>query len=443
MSPTTVEDDNDTPSQEPVVTNVDGLDCSVPSETATTLGTDPVNTPTSSVNGDVSVSPEELPTLTVPHAMESTDGGCEDKKCEAVLDSIATSGNDAQVSSLASHKPPTDVILASCGDKPPASSESLDGESTGDQVSSEEKLNVPSNEATKVDKDVSLSPLGQDAAGTATSTTCLEGASGDKSTLSTETGPDNAVVNDTTEETTVDGDTEVNEKPEVVSSVESTEQTTEEAESGQESDSKEATEEAGKEGEKPTEEEGSPEAEAEAETEPEEEAEPVIPAKPPKYNPFDIPEEDDSEEKTDDNDSEENTPKPAVPSRPELRKLLKRLLPKLKEEVVHGPKSESPAEKEWLRQKTELGEKNEALDILMDMVGLENVKAEFLKVKATIEAARERKGQLRRQDLNLVLMGNAGTGKIFPFPLTCREVLTFISQPPRQENNSDALLPFS
>jgi hypothetical protein len=71
---------------------------------------------------------------------------------------------------------------------------------------------------------------------------------------------------------------------------------------------------------------------------------------------------------------------------------------------------ESSARAEWERQKRELKEKNDALDQLMAMVGLEEVKTEFLKVKATINEARKRKGWLKRQDLNLVLMGNPGTG---------------------------------
>lgn len=74
-------------------------------------------------------------------------------------------------------------------------------------------------------------------------------------------------------------------------------------------------------------------------------------------------------------------------------------------------KDRSPAEAEWARQKKELGDKNKALDRLMAMIGLEDVKWEFLKIKATVAAARTRKGVLRRQDLNLVLLGNPGTGK--------------------------------
>lgn len=70
---------------------------------------------------------------------------------------------------------------------------------------------------------------------------------------------------------------------------------------------------------------------------------------------------------------------------------------------------ESPSRLEWLRQKTELGEENEPLDRLMCMVGLEDVKAHFLLVKARVEAAKRRDamGELR---LDLVLMGSLGTG---------------------------------
>ncbi|KAK4042166.1 P-loop containing nucleoside triphosphate hydrolase protein [Parachaetomium inaequale] len=61
----------------------------------------------------------------------------------------------------------------------------------------------------------------------------------------------------------------------------------------------------------------------------------------------------------------------------------------------------SPAEREWARQRRELGEESKALDLLMSMVGLEEVKREFLAIKATITAAKHRKGILRRQEFNL------------------------------------------
>ncbi|QYT02399.1 hypothetical protein H0G86_009402 [Trichoderma simmonsii] len=75
------------------------------------------------------------------------------------------------------------------------------------------------------------------------------------------------------------------------------------------------------------------------------------------------------------------------------------------------PPVESFAKEDWMRQKEKLGEKNEALDKVMEMVGLESSKMAFLEVKAMIDASRSRQGKLRRQDLNLVLVGNPGTGK--------------------------------
>lgn len=79
--------------------------------------------------------------------------------------------------------------------------------------------------------------------------------------------------------------------------------------------------------------------------------------------------------------------------------------------VNDEPPVESFAKRDWMRQKEKLGEKNEALDKVMEMVGLESSKMAFLEVKAMIDASRSRQGKLRRQDLNLVLVGNPGTGK--------------------------------
>lgn len=64
----------------------------------------------------------------------------------------------------------------------------------------------------------------------------------------------------------------------------------------------------------------------------------------------------------------------------------------------------------WERMKNQ-GEMSDALDRLMALEGLEDVKIQFLKIKATIDAARERKGCLRRRDLNMAFLGNPGTGK--------------------------------
>lgn len=51
---------------------------------------------------------------------------------------------------------------------------------------------------------------------------------------------------------------------------------------------------------------------------------------------------------------------------------------------------DSPSRSEWLRQKREESQKNKYLDLLMSMVGLEEVKAYFLTAKARIGAARKK-----------------------------------------------------
>ncbi|KAK4162449.1 stage V sporulation protein K [Cladorrhinum sp. PSN259] len=105
---------------------------------------------------------------------------------------------------------------------------------------------------------------------------------------------------------------------------------------------------------------------------------------------------------TEDNDS----PLPNRPGMPLLPALGRQLLQKADQGVEL-----LPPEKEWERQKKELGQKSRAIDKVMAMVGIEDVKKAFLTVRSTITAAKTRKGKLRRQDFNLALIGNPGTGK--------------------------------
>ncbi|KAE9570775.1 hypothetical protein CGMCC3_g13229 [Colletotrichum fructicola] len=72
---------------------------------------------------------------------------------------------------------------------------------------------------------------------------------------------------------------------------------------------------------------------------------------------------------------------------------------------------DSPSRLEWLRQKQEENEKNVHLDQLMTMVGLENVKAHFLAVKARVKASKQTGDEHQKLRLHLVLHGNDGTGK--------------------------------
>ncbi|KAK7428011.1 hypothetical protein QQZ08_005442 [Neonectria magnoliae] len=133
---------------------------------------------------------------------------------------------------------------------------------------------------------------------------------------------------------------------------------------------------------------------------------------PRQYNPFDSSKSNDgasgsdSSEASASTDSTTSTKLDSMPHRPDIH-----LLPNGVDDTPDGSEGASPAVTEWERQKREFGDKNTVLDQVMSMVGIEEVKAEFLKVKATIEAARARKGRLRRQGLNMALMGNPGTGK--------------------------------
>ncbi|RDW66353.1 hypothetical protein BP6252_09988 [Coleophoma cylindrospora] len=71
----------------------------------------------------------------------------------------------------------------------------------------------------------------------------------------------------------------------------------------------------------------------------------------------------------------------------------------------------SPSKIEWQRQKDQENANNPAIDKIMDMVGLEDVKAQVLRIKAKIETAIRQGTDLEKERLGLVLLGNPGTGK--------------------------------
>ena len=66
---------------------------------------------------------------------------------------------------------------------------------------------------------------------------------------------------------------------------------------------------------------------------------------------------------------------------------------------------------EWQRQKDINGTVNEAIDAIMDMTGLEEVKDQVLTIKSTIETRKRQGGSFKNERLNVVLLGNPGTGK--------------------------------
>ena len=72
----------------------------------------------------------------------------------------------------------------------------------------------------------------------------------------------------------------------------------------------------------------------------------------------------------------------------------------------------SPAKEEWKRQKTMENARNDAIDSVMDMIGLEEVKLQILQIKARIEVAMRQNADISSDRLNVSFLGNPGTGKI-------------------------------
>ncbi|KAI1142174.1 P-loop containing nucleoside triphosphate hydrolase protein [Hypoxylon sp. FL0543] len=71
----------------------------------------------------------------------------------------------------------------------------------------------------------------------------------------------------------------------------------------------------------------------------------------------------------------------------------------------------SSAEVDWQHQKDYENASNEALDSLFKMIGLENVKKEFLTIKARIDTALRQGAEIKDERFGAALLGNPGTGK--------------------------------
>ena len=78
-----------------------------------------------------------------------------------------------------------------------------------------------------------------------------------------------------------------------------------------------------------------------------------------------------------------------------------------------GPQSEP--EKIWDRQKRVEGASNAAIDELMALTGLEDVKMKVLNIKGKIETVLRQGTDMKKERLGLVLLGNPGTGEQMRF----------------------------
>ena len=76
-------------------------------------------------------------------------------------------------------------------------------------------------------------------------------------------------------------------------------------------------------------------------------------------------------------------------------------------------KQESPARQDWEQQKRMENVSNRAIDSIMEMVGLEEVKTQILIIKARIDASIRQSSDMGQERWNVVFMGNPGTGMLY------------------------------
>lgn len=81
----------------------------------------------------------------------------------------------------------------------------------------------------------------------------------------------------------------------------------------------------------------------------------------------------------------------------------------IKTAVEHN-KSRSKAD--WQRQKDQENASNPAIDDIMEMIGLEDVKSQVLRIKAKVDTSVRQNTDLKKERLGLVLLGNPGTGTL-------------------------------
>lgn len=84
--------------------------------------------------------------------------------------------------------------------------------------------------------------------------------------------------------------------------------------------------------------------------------------------------------------------------------------PKQTSKQKSGLKRESAARNEWRRQKEVEGITNDAIDSIMEMIGLEDVKVQILRIKAKIDVGIRQSVSSKDERFNIVFQGNPGTG---------------------------------
>jgi hypothetical protein len=70
----------------------------------------------------------------------------------------------------------------------------------------------------------------------------------------------------------------------------------------------------------------------------------------------------------------------------------------------------SASKTEWQRQKDQENANNPAIDKIMEMIGLEDVKSQVLRIKSKVDTSIRQGTDLKKERLGLTLLGNPGTG---------------------------------
>ncbi|CZT07317.1 related to stage V sporulation protein K [Rhynchosporium graminicola] len=87
--------------------------------------------------------------------------------------------------------------------------------------------------------------------------------------------------------------------------------------------------------------------------------------------------------------------------------------------------NKSPSKTEWQRQKDQENAVDPAIDSIMEMIGLEEVKSQILRIKAKVETSIRQGTDLTKERLGLVLLGNPGTvARHYAKVLTSLQVLS-------------------
>lgn len=72
------------------------------------------------------------------------------------------------------------------------------------------------------------------------------------------------------------------------------------------------------------------------------------------------------------------------------------------------------------------GASNAHIDAIMEMTGLEEVKAQVLRIKAKIDVSQRQGTSVTDERFNVVLQGNPGTGELSTLHVRRREMLSSI-----------------